>query len=261
MDTPPATATITAGSSKINSDPHTAESGQGFAAALAGSEGSDLTLGVVFKDAVFQPLEIPGLNDILEACANLQEKNKKTMAGRKARRLKAYPDHLTEAEAHRRYNTEVAQSHLDSFETHLGLSRFAKGEHPVRRLAKRRLKRIKDIASDAYDNNPCSKATYKSQCKTYESGNKIGSAFAFKDGCTFAFRGSDDISDWLANIAGGLSMSIHWLGVRITQFNKPIAGTNFKAHGGFVDEFMKLQAKMDADVKKCLATPGQKVVS
>ena len=258
MDTPAAAAAVTAGSSKINSDPHTAESGQGFAAALAGSEASDLTLGAVFKDAVFQPLEIPGLDDILEACANLQEKNKKTMAGRKARRLKAYPDHLTEAEAHRRYNTEVAQSHLDSFETHLGLSRFTKGEHPVRRLAKRRLKKIKDTASDAYLSNPCSTVTDKSKCKTYE--NALRSAFAFKDGCTFAFRGSDDVGDWLANIAGGLKVSFHWIGVGVKQFNKKIAGTRYKAHGGFVDEFMTLKSKMDADVKTCLKS-GKQVVS
>ena len=55
-------------------------------------------------------------------------------------------------------------------------------------------------------------------------------------GCTFAFRGSDDLTDWVSNGAG-------------VFYATTVRGK--RLHGGFVDEFNKLQSRISGDVAGC----------
>jgi len=74
----------------------------------------------------------------------------------------------------------------------------------------------------------------------YQNGN----ACARKFGCTFAFRGSDDIDDWIANIGGAF-------------WTRNVDG--LEVHGGFYDEFSGLLSKtstatgnnMEYDIDNC----------
>jgi len=63
-----------------------------------------------------------------------------------------------------------------------------------------------------------------------------GTACVKQSGCRFAFRGSNDASDWISNGFGVFSTS---------------RKNNMNLHGGFVIEFNRLQSSMDSEVRKC----------
>jgi len=98
-------------------------------------------------------------------------------------------------------------------------------QHELKDLLKkdhtgRRLTANDALANDAYDS-----------C-TWSTGN----ACVLKEGCKFAFRGSDDFQDWVSNAAGVFYST--WIG-------------GVRLHAGFAFEFYKLRSKMQSSVNGC----------
>jgi hypothetical protein len=121
-----------------------------------------------------------------------------TVAGRKLEQLSG--KELLELH----YGEEV-QRHLSEVgHRHLGASQFDV-----------------DMAKQSYD-------TY-----THCADGYWGSACVLVSDCNFAFRGSDDISDWLSNAGGIFTASVNNL------------------HAGFNTEFNKLKGDIDAAVGAC----------
>jgi len=102
------------------------------------------------------------------------------------------------------------------------------GTHETRRLAQSHWQ----LASDSY--RRCTQA-YNGAC-------------VLQDGCRFAFRGTDDLSDWVSNVLGVVATrSVQGAATTFDRSNGELKST----HIGFAYEFYKLKSFLDSQVVKC----------
>ncbi len=104
-------------------------------------------------------------------------------------------------------------SPAERLKEHYGAAAAADAEHPDEE--RRKLGNAYSLTSDSYGAGECS-----------------GSACVLVENCVFAFRGSDDVQDWLSNAAGIFRAYGNW-------------------HGGFHDEFQKIRPNIEARVNAC----------
>jgi len=95
---------------------------------------------------------------------------------------------------------------------------------------RRRAEAVDDLAALVYDADPGQ--GYKSYAKD--------NAFAISKDCHFAFRGTDDFSDWISNVN---SLATYRL--------SPYHQVWFRMHQGFVNEWNQLRGLMLQDIMEC----------